>query len=96
MPKLYLDYFLPYEVYGDDAFTIETEPPVPFSLGVRVANKGFGTAWNLKIDSAQPEITANEQGLLVNFEITGSEVNGKSAKASSDSRGVCTSANLSA
>jgi hypothetical protein len=82
MPELYLDYFLPKEVYGDDAFTLETEPSVPFSLGVRVSNQGYGTAWNLKIDSAQPKIVDNQQGLLVDFLITGSTVNGQPAAQS--------------
>ncbi len=71
MPELMLDYFIPYEVYGDDAFTTEIEAPVPFNLGVRVSNNGFGTAYNLKIESAQPKIKENELGLLVGFEITG-------------------------
>jgi hypothetical protein len=57
-------------VYGDDAFTAEEEPPVPFSLGVRVSNQGFGTARNLKIDSAQPTITENEQGLAIGFSLS--------------------------
>ncbi|MBN1602292.1 MAG: chitobiase/beta-hexosaminidase C-terminal domain-containing protein [Chitinispirillaceae bacterium] len=77
MPMLTLDYFLPSEVYGDDAFTTEIEPPVPFTLGVRVANNGFGAAKKLSINSAQPKITENEQGLLIGFAIEGSEVNGK-------------------
>ncbi len=77
MPELYLDYFLPNDVYGDDAWTPETEAPVPFSLGMRVRNQGFGAAWTLKIDSAQPTIADNEQGLLVDVLITGSEVNGQ-------------------
>ncbi|MFH1980587.1 MAG: putative Ig domain-containing protein [Pseudomonadota bacterium] len=77
MPELVLDYFLPHDVYGDDAFTADvTEPPVPFSLGLRVKNTGFGAAKNLAIDSGQPRIVENEQGLLVGFVITGSEVNG--------------------
>ena len=76
MPELVLDYFLPHDVYGDDAFTPEIEPPVPFSLGVRVKNNGFGTARNLKIQSAQPKIVDNVNQLLIGFTITGSEVNG--------------------
>ena len=76
MPLLVLDYFLPVDVYGDDAFTGPVEPPVPFSLGVRVANHGYGAANKLKIDSGQPEIVENDQGLLIGFVITGSEVNG--------------------
>lgn len=82
MPELVLDYFLPSDVYGDDAFTVEIEPPVPFSLGVRVKNSGSGKAQNLKIESAQPEIIENEQGLLVGFQIEGAEVNGLPAASS--------------
>jgi hypothetical protein len=77
MPELTLDYFLQRDVYGDDAFTSEIEPPIPFSLGVRVKNAGHGVARNLKIDSAQPEIVENEQGLLIGFSIEGSEVDGQ-------------------
>ncbi|RLC12366.1 MAG: hypothetical protein DRI57_17815, partial [Deltaproteobacteria bacterium] len=82
MPNITLDYFLPTDVYGDDAFTNEIEPIVPFPLGVRVTNNGSGTAKNLKIESAQPEIVENEQGLLIGFEIEGSEVNGEPATPS--------------
>ena len=56
MPILQLDYFLPHDIYADDAFTDPIEPPVPFSLGVRVRNTGFGAARELKIDSGQPKI----------------------------------------
>ncbi|MCG8632326.1 MAG: chitobiase/beta-hexosaminidase C-terminal domain-containing protein [Desulfobacterales bacterium] len=76
MPDLTLDYFLPEQVYGDDPFTSLIEPGIPFTLGVRVKNSGSGIAQNLKIDSAQPKIIDNDQGLLINFTITGSEVNG--------------------
>ena len=72
MPQLSLDYFLPAEVVGDDAFTDAIEPPVPFSLGVRVRNNGNGVARKVKIDSAQPKIVENNQGLLINFELLGS------------------------
>jgi len=79
MPELALDYFIPTDVYGDDAFSTEIEPPIPFSLGVRVKNNGLGVARNLKIDSAQPKIIENEQGLLIGFSIQGSEVDGQPA-----------------
>jgi hypothetical protein len=82
LPDLVIDYFLPQEVYGDDAFTPIVESPVPFSLGVRVKNIGSGTARNLKIDSAQPKIVENTQGLLLGFSIEGSEVNGSPATTS--------------
>ncbi len=76
MPSLTLDYFLPNDVYADDAFTAEIEPPVPFSLGVRVKNNGAGVARSLKIESAQPKIVENNQGLLIGFNIEATEVNG--------------------
>ncbi len=79
MPTLTLDYFLPDEVFGDDAFTAAVEPPEPFTLGLRVANGGAGTARDLRIDSAQPRIVENEQGLLVDFVIDGSRVNDRPA-----------------
>lgn len=76
MPKLELDYFLPGPVYGDDPWTEEVEEAVPFPLGLRMKNSGAGAAWKLKIESAQPKITENKQGLLVGFSILGSDVNG--------------------
>ena len=80
MPQLVLDYFLPTDVYGDDPWTSAVEPAVPFSLGVRVKNKGYGFARSLKIESAQPEIVDNETGLLIAFSIDGSQVNGLPAE----------------
>lgn len=82
LPQIALDYFLPEEVFGNDAWTPEIEPPVPFTLGVRVQNTGESTAHNLRIDSAQPEIVENEQGLRIDFSIEGSQVNGEPARNS--------------
>ena len=76
LPQLELDYFLEENVYGDDAFTQAIEPPVPFTLGVRVKNFGNNVAKNLKIDSAQPKIVENKQGLAIGFEIKECQVNG--------------------
>lgn len=78
MPDLQLQYFLPGDVYGDDPGTRGvTEPVEPFALGVRVLNhSAYATARKLKIQSSQPEIIDNEQGLLVDFKIIGSTVNG--------------------
>ena len=73
--QLILDYFSPYEVIGDNPFTPQVEPPVPFPLAVRVVNAGYGPARNLKIDSGQPKIVANAQGLLVDFRLLGTSVN---------------------
>lgn len=69
-PRLALDYFLAEEVHGDDPFTPHVvEPSIPFTLGVRVSNEGYGPARSLTIETAQPEIVENLQGLLVGFEI---------------------------
>ncbi|WP_397608680.1 SdrD B-like domain-containing protein [Silanimonas sp.] len=73
-PQLRLDYFLANEVYSDDPFTPEVEPKEPFTLGVRVRNAGYGVAKALSIESAQPKIVENRQGLAVGFEIEGSYV----------------------
>lgn len=79
MPQLVLDYFLPTDVYGDDPWTGEIEPPVPFHLGLRVRNQGHGYARSLKVESAQPRIVENELGLLIGFKIEGTSVNGRPA-----------------
>ncbi|MEK7557176.1 MAG: ATP-grasp domain-containing protein, partial [Patescibacteria group bacterium] len=71
---LVLDYFMPYEVLGDNPFTKEVEAPVPYPLAVRVLNVGYGSAASLKIDSAQPKIVSNAQGLLIDFKLLGSSV----------------------
>ena len=44
LPQLTLDYFLTRDVVGDEAFTIEIEPPEPYTLGVRIRNNGTGLA----------------------------------------------------
>lgn len=75
MPLLTLDYFLTQDVVADDPLTAEIEAIEPFTLGVRVKNTGLATAKALKIDSAQPKIIENNQGLLINFTLTGSYVN---------------------
>lgn len=81
MPLLQLQYFLPGEVYGDDPHTEPVEPAVPFALGVRVSNhSAFATARNVGILSGQPKITDNDQGLLIDFRIVGSEVGGQPAQ----------------
>ncbi|MEX1066948.1 MAG: hypothetical protein WED00_13325, partial [Aquisalimonadaceae bacterium] len=75
MPLLTLDYFLPREVHANDPLTSVVESPEPFTLGVRVRNNGQGTARNVSIDSAQPRIVENTQGLAIGFEILDSQVN---------------------
>jgi len=75
--ELTLNYFLQRDVIGDDPHTPEVEPSEPFTLAVMVRNDGAGAARNLRIESAQPRIIENERGLLVDFEIIGTSVNGQ-------------------
>ncbi len=77
-PLLDVEYVLPRDVQADDPFTGPVEAPVPFTLGVRVSNRGYGTAGNLKISSGQPRIIENELGLLIDFKLLGASVNGGS------------------
>ncbi|MFO0291599.1 MAG: CARDB domain-containing protein, partial [bacterium] len=80
--ELYLDYFQSRNVYGDDPFTDATEVSVPFDLAVLVRNQGYGDAKNLNITSSQPKIIENEKGLLIDFNIIGSQLNGQDVNPS--------------
>lgn len=77
VPNLLVDYFWQRDVFSDDPFTDEIEPTIPFSLGVLVRNTGQGEARNFRIVSSQPEIIENEKGLLIDFEIIATEMNGR-------------------
>ena len=74
-PQLDITYFQPRDVQGDDPFTPEVESPIPFTLGVLVKNSGYGPARKLKIDSQQPKITENKNGLLLVAQLLGARVN---------------------
>ncbi|TVR48813.1 MAG: tandem-95 repeat protein, partial [Puniceicoccaceae bacterium] len=76
-PVLRLRYFHERDVFANDPWTDEIEPSIPFSLAVMVENAGQGTARNLRIDSAQPEIVENEKGLFIDFQIIATEVAGQ-------------------
>jgi len=62
MPKLVLDYYLPYVVMANK----------PVKIKVRVTNQGAGPAHNLVIFSAQPKIVENINNIPVSFFINGS------------------------
>ena len=81
-PELYLTYFQQRDVFSDDPWTAEVEPAVPFQLAVMVDNRGAGQANDMQITSAQPIIIENEQGLLIDFRIRTSEVNGQNMSPS--------------
>ena len=81
-PKLKLDYFLPDDVYGDDPFTPAPEAPVPFTLGMRIKNIGGGASRQTRVESAQPRIVQNIQGLLINFQILSSFIQNEATEPS--------------
>ncbi|MSU63208.1 MAG: cadherin repeat domain-containing protein [Pedosphaera sp.] len=78
-PRLSVKYFHQRDVFGDDPFTRDiVEPGMPFNLAVLVQNNGRGSARDVRIVSGQPRIVENEKGLLIDFQIIGTEVSGRS------------------
>ena len=78
-----LTYFMQRDVYGDDPFTPDVvEPSLPGEFALVIDNIGYGDARNLRIMTSQPEIVENEKGLLVDFELVSSQINGQDATLS--------------
>lgn len=76
-PELDLDYFVQRDIYGDNPLTTDiVEPIVPAEFTVLIHNKGYGEATNVRMLTQQPQIVENEKGLLVDFEIVSSSLNG--------------------
>ena len=76
--KLELNYFHQRDVFADDPFTPEIEPSVPYILAVMVKNVGAGVAKSLKITSAEPQVVSNEKGLVIDFKLVGTILEGTS------------------
>ena len=74
---LYLKYFLQRDVISDDPFTPELEPSVPFWLATMVENKGAGVARNLTLSAPEITILDNEKGLLVQFNVLQTLLDGR-------------------
>ena len=73
--QLQLNYFLQQTVIGDDPSTPQVViPSEPAVLGLLVTNVGGGTANDLSITTAQPQIIQNEKGLADTFQIIGTQV----------------------
>ena len=67
-PQLYLDYFMQRDVLGDDPLTADVvEPSLPAEFALLINNRGAGDANNVKNSTAQPQITENEKGLLIDL-----------------------------
>lgn len=78
-PRLALDYFMQRDIYGDDPFTMEIELMKNAEFAVVIDNQGYGDARNVKMTTRQPEIIENEKGLLIDFELVSSQLNGQDA-----------------
>ncbi|MBF7092649.1 hypothetical protein IUY40_14020 [Flavobacterium sp. ALJ2] len=74
-PDLVLHYFMQRDIIGDDPLTEKTEPMVPAEMALLIKNEGYGQAKNVQVQSMQPEIVENKKGVLIDFEIIGSNFN---------------------
>ena len=77
-PDLYVNYFMQRDILGDDPLTEDRiEPIVPAELGVIIHNRGAGTAKNVLLETAEPQIIENEKGLAIDFAMYGASFNGQ-------------------
>lgn len=82
-PDLELTYLMQRDVYGDDPLTEDVvEPKEPAEFALIINNKGYGEAKNVRMLTEQPRITENEKGLLVDFQLVSSQVDGQPATLS--------------
>ena len=82
-PELDLTYFMQRDIYGDDPLTPDAvEPMEDAEFALLINNKGYGDATNVKMVTQQPEITENDKGLAIEFQIVSSQVNGGAATLS--------------
>ena len=85
-PELDLTYFMQRDIYGDNPLTKDVvEPIVPAEFSVMIRNNGNGDATNVRMLTKQPEIVENEKGLLIDFAIVSSSLNGKDVALALDS-----------
>ena len=85
-PELDLTYFMQRDIYGDNPLTKEVvEPTIPAEFSVLIHNKGKGDATNIRMFTKQPKIVENEKGLLVDFAIVSSSLNGGEKSMALDS-----------
>ena len=75
-PNLNLTYFMQRNVLGDDPLTPAVEPCEDAEFSLLINNIGYGDAKNLVIQTEQPQIIDNEKGLLIDFELISSQLNG--------------------
>ena len=77
-PDLHVDYFISRNIISDDPLTEDTiEATEPAELAMMIRNVGAGDANNVYLQSSQPEIIDNQQGLLIQFNMVSSAMNGE-------------------
>ncbi|MCM1312309.1 MAG: hypothetical protein NC252_05345 [Roseburia sp.] len=76
-PNLDFTYFMQRDIKGDDPFTEEVEPSEEAEFSLLINNIGFGDAIHVQMVTEQPEIIENEKGLLIDFELISSQLNGR-------------------
>lgn len=75
-PNLDLTYFMQRDIKGDDPLTEEIEPSEEAEFSLLINNVGYGDATDVRMFTEQPKIIDNEKGLLVDFELMSSQLNG--------------------
>ncbi len=75
-PLFELIYFVQRDVMGDDPFTDDIEPSEDAEFAMILLNRGNGTAANVNMVTHQPEIIENKKGLLIDYEMVSSQLNG--------------------
>lgn len=75
-PNLDLTYFMQRDIKGDDPLTEEIEPCEEAEFSLLINNVGYGDATDVKMFTEQPKIVDNEKGLLIDFELISSQLNG--------------------
>lgn len=76
-PNLHVDYFISRHIISDDPLTDSIiEPTEPAELAMMISNVGAGNANNVYLESSQPQIIDNQNGLLINFDMVGAAMNG--------------------
>lgn len=75
-PNLDLTYFMQRDILGDDPLTEDVEPSEEAEFALLINNTGYGDATDVRMFTEQPEIVDNEKGLLIDFELISSQLNG--------------------
>lgn len=76
-PNLHVDYFISRYIISDDPLTEDTiEATEPAELAMMIRNVGAGNANKVYLESSQPQIIENQNGLLINFDMVAAAMNG--------------------